>query len=197
MTFCPNCKAEYREGYSICSDCDVALVSEIPLDLPKEPPVTPVTPFGNDHGEFLINVFNETEADTVEQLLASHGIPVVKLFRDSGGYLTVYMNSTSLGVDILVPSKAYDTAVEILGADVQFEDETLLEDEASFDLEESYDTEAEYDEDEIQDAQAEEDLLYANEITAKRSFRAWIVLLFIMPGLLWLAVVFAMAILYK
>lgn len=203
MSFCPNCKAEYREGFSICADCDVALVSELPVGLPAETPVTKVTPFGNDHGVFLINVFNETEADTVEQLLASHGIPVVKLYRDSGGYLTVYMNSTSLGVDILVPSKAYDTAVEILGADIQFEDEALLEGEDSFDLEDSEEFEeddeeiVENEEEKSKYSEAEEFSVYADEITRKRSFRAWIVLLFIMPGLLWLAVFLAMEILNK
>jgi hypothetical protein len=28
--FCPNCKAEYREGFTKCSECDVALVSNLP-----------------------------------------------------------------------------------------------------------------------------------------------------------------------
>src|SRR6266850_5826340 len=26
---CPNCRAEYRPGFTTCSDCDVALVSEV------------------------------------------------------------------------------------------------------------------------------------------------------------------------
>ncbi len=29
MPFCPNCKAEYQEGYTVCSDCKVNLVDEI------------------------------------------------------------------------------------------------------------------------------------------------------------------------
>jgi hypothetical protein len=28
--FCPLCKAEYRDGFSRCSDCDVPLVAELP-----------------------------------------------------------------------------------------------------------------------------------------------------------------------
>ena len=28
--FCPKCRAEYREGIKICSDCRVGLVSELP-----------------------------------------------------------------------------------------------------------------------------------------------------------------------
>ncbi len=30
--FCPNCKAEYREGFKECSVCQVALVSELPQE---------------------------------------------------------------------------------------------------------------------------------------------------------------------
>jgi hypothetical protein len=28
--FCPKCRNEYREGFSICADCNIALVDEIP-----------------------------------------------------------------------------------------------------------------------------------------------------------------------
>ena len=33
--FCPECRAEYRPGFTRCSDCDVELVHEIPEQDPR------------------------------------------------------------------------------------------------------------------------------------------------------------------
>ena len=30
--FCPQCKAEYREGFARCSECDVPLVNQVPAE---------------------------------------------------------------------------------------------------------------------------------------------------------------------
>ena len=30
--FCPQCRSEYRQGFTRCSDCDVDLVAELPRD---------------------------------------------------------------------------------------------------------------------------------------------------------------------
>ncbi len=34
--FCPKCKSEYREGFSVCADCNVNLVSELPHEVGPE-----------------------------------------------------------------------------------------------------------------------------------------------------------------
>ncbi len=34
--FCPKCKSEYRRGFTICSDCDVSLVYELPSEAEPE-----------------------------------------------------------------------------------------------------------------------------------------------------------------
>ena len=30
--FCPDCRAEYRQGFTVCADCEVALVVELPAE---------------------------------------------------------------------------------------------------------------------------------------------------------------------
>ena len=35
--YCPKCKAEYREGFTKCSECQVDLVNELPKEPKKEP----------------------------------------------------------------------------------------------------------------------------------------------------------------
>jgi hypothetical protein len=38
---CPNCKAEYRAGFTLCSDCKVDLVSGLPVPAPEPKEVKP------------------------------------------------------------------------------------------------------------------------------------------------------------
>ncbi|HET9219333.1 MAG TPA: DUF2007 domain-containing protein [Terriglobia bacterium] len=69
--FCPQCKAEYRRGFTRCSDCNVPLVSV----LEKDPaPVEDVTT-----GTGSVEVFSAAdtfEAETVKGLLETNGIEV-------------------------------------------------------------------------------------------------------------------------
>ncbi len=34
--FCPQCKTEYRSGFTMCADCRVPLVSVLPPDIPRD-----------------------------------------------------------------------------------------------------------------------------------------------------------------
>ena len=34
--YCPNCRGEYRSGFTWCKDCDVALVEELPAEQGQE-----------------------------------------------------------------------------------------------------------------------------------------------------------------
>jgi hypothetical protein len=66
--FCPECSAEYREGFARCSDCDVPLVAALP---PEERDAM--------HGAEEATVFvtrEIAEAETVKELLEANGIEV-------------------------------------------------------------------------------------------------------------------------
>jgi hypothetical protein len=47
--FCPECKAEYRQGFTVCADCEVGLVSTLPdaQDEPAEIRPDPPEKYGN------------------------------------------------------------------------------------------------------------------------------------------------------
>ena len=65
--FCPNCRAEYREGFTVCADCDVPLVAELPPEAVTEAP---------QYIEFeeILLTFNAGDIATVKSLLEEEGI---------------------------------------------------------------------------------------------------------------------------
>ena len=46
--FCPKCRTEYREGFTVCGDCGTTLVPELPPEPPAE-----ITSEGADFEEVL------------------------------------------------------------------------------------------------------------------------------------------------
>lgn len=66
MPYCPKCRVEYREGFSVCSDCDVDLVDKLPEIEPPSP-----------ENWVLLGIFN-SGIDIIESLLASTGIEFVR-----------------------------------------------------------------------------------------------------------------------
>jgi len=128
MAWCPKCKAEYREGYENCVDCNVELVSEL----------QPVPEEVYDNEAFLVSVANDIEAQVIEFLLLSERIPVLKKYKGAGDYLQICMGSTIFGVDLYVPSKLLEEAKVMLNA------ETELINEDSVSKYEMLDTEIDY-----------------------------------------------------
>lgn len=62
--FCPNCRAEYREGFLRCAECDVALVHELPAeDHSATPHVT------------VIETSSASEVPVIKSLLEGAEIP--------------------------------------------------------------------------------------------------------------------------
>lgn len=69
--FCPKCKAEYREGFSRCADCDIDLVPEL---LPEAEQYTECEYIN------LVNIKtypSRYEAELVQGLLSTNGIDAV------------------------------------------------------------------------------------------------------------------------
>ena len=86
--FCPNCRAEYREGIAVCPECGINLIEELKDDI--------------NHNETPCLVYvaaNEFEADVIIAKLKAEGI---------------VLGRTILGVDIIVAESDFESAKEIV-----------------------------------------------------------------------------------
>lgn len=109
--YCPKCKAEYREGFTTCSDCGAALVESLPeADHPQGP---------------FVEVFESADAalmPVVASLLHGSGIPfLVQGGETSGGLFP--LGSFGGGADarllraiIKVPEEYVEAATALLVA---------------------------------------------------------------------------------
>mgnify|MGYP000495693716 CR=1 FL=1 len=119
MPWCPKCKVEYREGFRECSDCKSELINELEQDenAPKSGQEDMEVLVGDDTNDtitFLVNAKDEIEFSIIESKLKQAAIPVLKKYKESGGYLTIYMGNTPFGIDVYVPSKLLKIAREII-----------------------------------------------------------------------------------
>jgi len=102
--FCPKCKAEYREGFSRCADCDIDLVLEISPE--PEPSV--------EYFDFIkiITFSSRHEAELAKSLLSVNGINAVVFGDDYGGIQPALSFST--GVQLMVKEEDVEEATGIL-----------------------------------------------------------------------------------
>jgi hypothetical protein len=172
MPWCPKCKAEYQDGYSTCRDCGCELVEELEQEKQEE--------IEYDQEVFLTSVRDEIEASIIEVKLAQSCIPIMKKHKETGAYLSIYMGATPFGIDLYVPSKSYDLAKElVMGIETVDDSETMIDDLNENDISE----EIEALEDDGDEKSLEE---LDKSYTQERRSRVWIIILFIMPGLIWL-----------
>jgi hypothetical protein len=97
--FCPKCRAEYREGFKVCSDCNVDLVDT----LPPEP-----EPEFIDYKEVLAT-YNPADVAFLKSLLESERIQY--FFK---GENFMYMRPLADPARLMVRTDQVDEAVELL-----------------------------------------------------------------------------------
>jgi pyrophosphatase PpaX len=114
----------------------------------------------------LMTANDELQANIIESLLKVYGIPLRRKYKGNDTYGKIFMGLTVHGIDLFVPESALEEAREIieneLPEDAEVEMQTEETDESSQQLLEKY--------------------------NKRRRFRAWIILLFFIPGLAGLAV---------
>ncbi len=106
MSFCPKCRVEYREGFYRCSECDCDLVDKLEPEIDDDDT--------GSESAFLMTAANSMEADVIEAILYADGIPVLRKYKEAGGYMMVFMGRTIFGVDLFVPSPLLEKAREII-----------------------------------------------------------------------------------
>jgi hypothetical protein len=75
MPYCPKCHSEFREGFTVCSDCGVSLVASLSEELLATPPA------GDPAEEWvpLARLTSPQYAEMVQEALEAKGIPAVVL----------------------------------------------------------------------------------------------------------------------
>lgn len=118
--YCPKCKCQFIEGISICPDCQVELVEQLPQDSIE----------GSDEFEAvkLISTSNNIESDMIIDLLTNNDIPSFKKSKGSGGYMNIYMGYSIYGEDIFIARTDYQKAKALLSElELELEPEKLEE----------------------------------------------------------------------
>lgn len=94
--FCPQCKTEYREGFTVCAECQVDLVAE----LPPEPELVQF--------EEILQTYNPADIAVIKSLLESEGIT----YYFKGDHLT--LRPIGDAARLMVSVEEAETARELL-----------------------------------------------------------------------------------
>lgn len=121
---------------------------------------------------FLLSAASSIEADMIEAILKSNDIPVLKKYKESGGYLKIYMGDTIYGVDLYVPQPLLDKAREI----IEFSREAPMDETFPDNIV------AETEQDNA-DLSAQ-----ADKFNHKRRLSSWLILLLFIPGIIWVII---------
>jgi hypothetical protein len=84
MPFCPECRDEFREGFTVCAECGATLVDTLPPE-EAEPEPAPETETGGTHGGWdqVFESGTRYEAELVAMRLRSAGFDEVQVVDQS------------------------------------------------------------------------------------------------------------------
>jgi hypothetical protein len=103
--FCPECRSEYQEGYTRCTECDVDLVRELQPDSAEaDAEAEPVTVF---------NAINGSEASLVKSLLEGSGLEPM-MFDANFSNIDPPAAIIIGGIKLTVPRREEKLALEVL-----------------------------------------------------------------------------------
>ena len=107
--YCPECRSEYREGYSRCADCEVDLVEILP----------PLEPIPDLNLVTVLEVGDPSLLAVAESLLREQGIPYAKSNEQlqdlfALGRLGAGFNPITGPILLQVPEEHAEAALEIL-----------------------------------------------------------------------------------
>ena len=102
IMYCPKCKAEYREGFTECADCQVLLVNELPTESPE-----PIPAFVEL--EAILSTKDAGEIALIKSLLEAEDIP---FFVQGDHFSGLYGHA--IPVRILVPKNKLEDAKALL-----------------------------------------------------------------------------------
>ena len=103
--FCPKCKAEYRESFKICVDCNVPLVDKLPEEKKDYKPERK-----------LVSIYrysNIPESHRIKALLEEEKIPCELHSFENWGYDGAFRGQMGMG-EIIVPDEYADKAKGII-----------------------------------------------------------------------------------
>lgn len=103
LPFCPYCRTEYDDGYSLCAGCGARLVDSLPAK-PEEEPVRYVSM----KRMFLLSTSGSIESAMIVDILSQHGIRAFTQQKETGNYLNIYSGFSVYGEDLYVDAADYE-----------------------------------------------------------------------------------------
>ncbi len=74
IMFCPQCRAEYREGFLLCADCQRSLVAELPFQPKPQPDLELVTVLATGNPALFAVAKSLLEDSGIEYLTQNEGL---------------------------------------------------------------------------------------------------------------------------